>query len=179
MEISSPMVGLPSSRRGSLEGVARRRIKVSTPWTPALSPASSDMDANFSELHALQSPEFREQASSPIGELSPTPRLREVGVAERRPVRTSRDVTSGRSSRPRHRQVLYFPHRHLWTMEYSCKVWCKPCRRRLIPRQHSRLSWRLSCRQPYSILSTDQAPQTPVFAFCLVLSTDSNLSVDS
>ncbi|MQL74980.1 hypothetical protein Taro_007345, partial [Colocasia esculenta] len=55
----------------------------------------------------------------------------------------SRDVTSGRSSRPRHRKVLYFPHRHLWTMEYSCKVWCKPCRRRLIPRQHSRLSWRL------------------------------------
>ncbi|MQL78470.1 hypothetical protein Taro_010896 [Colocasia esculenta] len=28
-------------------------------------------------------------------------------------------------------------------MEYSCKVWCKPCRRRLIPRQHSRHSWRL------------------------------------
>ncbi|MQL85295.1 hypothetical protein Taro_017811 [Colocasia esculenta] len=71
------------------------------------------------------------------------PWLREVGVAERRPVRTSRDVTSGRSSRPRHRKVLYFPHRHLWIMEYSCKVWCKPCRRRLIPRQHSRLSWRL------------------------------------
>ncbi|MQM07435.1 hypothetical protein Taro_040269 [Colocasia esculenta] len=64
-------------------------------------------------------------------------------MAERRPVRTSRDVTSGRSSRPQHRQVLYFPHRHLWTMEYSCKVWCKPCKRRLIPRQHSRLSWRL------------------------------------
>ncbi|MQM16650.1 hypothetical protein Taro_049607, partial [Colocasia esculenta] len=42
-------------------------------------------------------------------------------VAERQPVRTSRDVTSGRSSSPRHRQVLYFPHRHLWTMEYSCK----------------------------------------------------------
>ncbi|MQM12775.1 hypothetical protein Taro_045694 [Colocasia esculenta] len=56
---------------------------------------------------------------------------------------TSCDVTSGRSSRPRHRKVLYFPHRHLWTMEYSCKVWCKPCRRRLIPRQHSRLSCRL------------------------------------
>ncbi|MQM03853.1 hypothetical protein Taro_036640 [Colocasia esculenta] len=72
---------------------------------------------------------------------SPSPRspwLREVGVAERRPVRTSRDVTSGRSSRPRHRNVLYFPHRRLWIMEYSCKVWCKPCRRRLIPRQHSR-----------------------------------------
>ncbi|MQL81483.1 hypothetical protein Taro_013943 [Colocasia esculenta] len=50
---------------------------------------------------------------------------------------------SGRSSRPRHRKVLYFPHRRLWIMEYSCKVWCKPCRRRLIPRQHSRLSWRL------------------------------------
>ncbi|MQM11416.1 hypothetical protein Taro_044322 [Colocasia esculenta] len=58
-------------------------------------------------------------------------------------MRTNRDVTSGRSSRPRHRKVLYFPHRRLWIMEYSCKVWCKPCRRRLIPRQHSRLSWRL------------------------------------
>ncbi|MQL92416.1 hypothetical protein Taro_025038 [Colocasia esculenta] len=59
-------------------------------------------------------------------------------------MRTSRDVTSGRSSRPRHRRVLYIPHRCLWIMEYSCKVWCKPCRRRLIPRQHSRHSWRLS-----------------------------------
>ncbi|MQM19431.1 hypothetical protein Taro_052435 [Colocasia esculenta] len=50
---------------------------------------------------------------------------------------------SGRSSRPRHRKVLYFPHRRLWIMEYSCKFWCKPCRRRLIHRQHSRHSWRL------------------------------------
>ncbi|MQL69428.1 hypothetical protein Taro_001721 [Colocasia esculenta] len=58
-------------------------------------------------------------------------------------MRTSRDVMSGRSNRPRHRQVLYIPHRHLWTMEYSCKVWCKPCKRRLIPRQHSRLNWML------------------------------------
>ncbi|MQM14062.1 hypothetical protein Taro_046989 [Colocasia esculenta] len=58
-------------------------------------------------------------------------------------MRTSRDVTSGRSSRPRHRKVLYFPHRRLWIMEYSCKVWCKPCRRRLTLRQHSRHSWRL------------------------------------
>ncbi|MQL86997.1 hypothetical protein Taro_019534 [Colocasia esculenta] len=33
------------------------------------------------------------------------PWLREVGVVERRPVRTSRDVTSGRSSRPRHRKT--------------------------------------------------------------------------
>ncbi|MQL77946.1 hypothetical protein Taro_010365, partial [Colocasia esculenta] len=72
-----------------------------------------------------------------------SPWLREVGVAERRPVRTSRDVTSGRSSRPRHCKVLYFPHRRLWIMEYSCKVWCKPCRHRLLPRQHSRHSWRL------------------------------------
>ncbi|MQL99813.1 hypothetical protein Taro_032544 [Colocasia esculenta] len=78
-----------------------------------------------------------------VAEFLLQPWLREVGVAERRPVRMSRDVTSGRSSRLRHRQVLYFPHRHLWTMEYSCKVWCKPCRRRLIPRQHSSLSWRL------------------------------------
>ncbi|MQM06465.1 hypothetical protein Taro_039287 [Colocasia esculenta] len=74
-------------------------------------------------------------------------------MAERQPVRTSRDVTSGRSSRPRHRQVLYFPHRHLWTMDYSCKVWCKPCRRRLIPRQHSRLSWRLSPRAPARVFA--------------------------
>ncbi|MQM12012.1 hypothetical protein Taro_044925 [Colocasia esculenta] len=58
-------------------------------------------------------------------------------------MRTSHDVTSGRSSRPRHFKVLYFPHRHLWIMEYSCKVGCKPCRRRVIPRQHSRHSWRL------------------------------------
>ncbi|MQM19032.1 hypothetical protein Taro_052032, partial [Colocasia esculenta] len=71
------------------------------------------------------------------------PWLREVGVAERRPVRTSRDVRSGRSSRPRHRRVLYFPHRRLWIMECSCKVWCRPCRRRPTPRLHSRLSWRL------------------------------------
>ncbi|MQM19064.1 hypothetical protein Taro_052064 [Colocasia esculenta] len=28
-------------------------------------------------------------------------------------------------------------------MECSCKVWCKPCRRRPTPRLHSRLSWRL------------------------------------
>ncbi|MQM23549.1 hypothetical protein Taro_056615 [Colocasia esculenta] len=54
----------------------------------------------------------------------------------------SHDVMSRRSNRPRHREVLYFPHRRLWTTEYSCKVWCKPCRRRLIPRQHSRPSWR-------------------------------------
>ncbi|MQM14650.1 hypothetical protein Taro_047584 [Colocasia esculenta] len=44
----------------------------STLWTPTLTLASSNVDANFSDLHALQSPEFREQASSPIGELSPT-----------------------------------------------------------------------------------------------------------
>ncbi|MQL74583.1 hypothetical protein Taro_006938 [Colocasia esculenta] len=78
-----------------------------------------------------------------VAEILLQPWLREVGVAERRPVRMSRDVTSGRSNRPRHRKALYFPHRRLWITEYSCKVWCKPCRRRLIPRQHSRHSWRL------------------------------------
>ncbi|MQM07339.1 hypothetical protein Taro_040178 [Colocasia esculenta] len=93
--------------------------RASTIWTPTLIPASSDVDANFSDLHALQSQKFRKQATPPIGELSPTPWLREVGVAERRPVRTSRDVTSGWSNKPRHRKVLYFPHRHLWIMEYS------------------------------------------------------------
>ncbi|MQL71089.1 hypothetical protein Taro_003414, partial [Colocasia esculenta] len=50
------------------------------------------------------------------------PWLREVGVAERRPVRTSRDVTSGWSNMPRHRKALYFPHRRLWITEYSCKA---------------------------------------------------------
>ncbi|MQL83513.1 hypothetical protein Taro_016001 [Colocasia esculenta] len=42
-------------------------------------------------------------------------------------MRTSRDVMSGRSNRPQHRKDLYFPHRRLWIMEYSCKVWYKPC----------------------------------------------------
>ncbi|MQL94001.1 hypothetical protein Taro_026651 [Colocasia esculenta] len=77
-----------------------------------------------------------------VAEILFQPWLREVGVVERQPVRTSRDVTSGRSNRPRHHKALYFPHRSLWITEYSCKVWCKPCRRRLIPRQHSRHSWR-------------------------------------
>ncbi|MQL98493.1 hypothetical protein Taro_031200 [Colocasia esculenta] len=78
-----------------------------------------------------------------VAEILLQPWLREVGVAERRPVRTSRDVTSGRSNRPRHRKALYFPHRRLWITEYSCKVWCKPCRPNLIPRKHFRHSWRL------------------------------------
>ncbi|MQM21115.1 hypothetical protein Taro_054149 [Colocasia esculenta] len=52
-------------------------------------------------------------------------------------------MRSGRSSRPRHHRVLYCPHRRLWIMECSCKVWCRPCRRRPTPRLHSRLSWRL------------------------------------
>ncbi|MQL87348.1 hypothetical protein Taro_019889 [Colocasia esculenta] len=58
-------------------------------------------------------------------------------------MRTSRDVRSRRSSRPQHRRVLYFPHHRLWIMECSCKVWCRPCRRRPTPRLHSKLSWRL------------------------------------
>ncbi|MQL76113.1 hypothetical protein Taro_008508 [Colocasia esculenta] len=77
-----------------------------------------------------------------LAEILLQPWLREVGVVEHRPVRTIRDVMIRRSNRPQHREALYFPHRHLWTTEYSCKVWCKPCRRRLIPRQHSRPSWR-------------------------------------
>ncbi|MQL86472.1 hypothetical protein Taro_019003, partial [Colocasia esculenta] len=68
------------------------------------------------------------------------PWLREVGVVERQPVRTSRDVMSRRSNRPQHHEALYFPHCRLWITEYSCQVWYKPCRRRLIPRQHSRHS---------------------------------------
>ncbi|MQL88948.1 hypothetical protein Taro_021515, partial [Colocasia esculenta] len=49
-------------------------VSASTTWTPTLTLASSDVDANFSDLHALQSPEFREQATPTIGELSPTAR---------------------------------------------------------------------------------------------------------
>ncbi|MQL76076.1 hypothetical protein Taro_008462 [Colocasia esculenta] len=51
-----------------------------------------------------------------------SPWLREVGVVERRPVRTSRVVRSEWSSRPQHRRVLYFPHRRLWILECSCKT---------------------------------------------------------
>ncbi|MQM00325.1 hypothetical protein Taro_033054 [Colocasia esculenta] len=47
-------------------------VSASTPWTPTLIPASTDVDANLYDLHALQSPEFREQATPTIGELSPT-----------------------------------------------------------------------------------------------------------
>ncbi|MQM13071.1 hypothetical protein Taro_045992 [Colocasia esculenta] len=46
-------------------------VSASTPWTPTLIPASNDVDANFSDLHALQSQKFRKQGNSPIGELSP------------------------------------------------------------------------------------------------------------
>ncbi|MQM17554.1 hypothetical protein Taro_050526 [Colocasia esculenta] len=65
-------------------------------------------------------------------------------------VRASRDMRIGRSNRPRHHRVLYFPHRRLWIMEYSCKVWCKPCKRRLILRHHSRHNWRLRKELMYS-----------------------------
>ncbi|MQM01850.1 hypothetical protein Taro_034612 [Colocasia esculenta] len=33
-------------------------VSASTIWTPTLTPASSDVDANFSDLHVLQSPKF-------------------------------------------------------------------------------------------------------------------------
>ncbi|MQM10650.1 hypothetical protein Taro_043547, partial [Colocasia esculenta] len=52
-------------------------------------------------------------------------------------------MRSRRSNKPWHHRVLYFPHRRLWIMECSCKVWCRPCSRRPTPRLHSRPSWRL------------------------------------
>ncbi|MQL67938.1 hypothetical protein Taro_000213 [Colocasia esculenta] len=169
-------------------------VSASTLWTPTLSPASSDVDANFSDLHALQTRNPGSKPPQPLGSCPqrlirppaasrslldhrgrhPRPRialelaqepggrpswrlvgnllgqpkdsftkpfdpfgvylkgkypthsvhpwLQEAGVAERRLVRTSRDVTSGRSSRPQHHKVLYFPLRRLWIMEYSCKM---------------------------------------------------------
>ncbi|MQL68281.1 hypothetical protein Taro_000595 [Colocasia esculenta] len=55
---------------------------------------------------------------------------------------TSRGVMIRQSNRPQHHEALCFPHRRQWTMEYSCKVWCRLCRRKPTPRQHSRPSWR-------------------------------------
>ncbi|MQL85069.1 hypothetical protein Taro_017584 [Colocasia esculenta] len=49
------------------------------------------------------------------------PWLREVDVVVCLLVRASRGVRSRRSSRPQHHRVLYFPHRHMWIMECSCK----------------------------------------------------------
>ncbi|MQL76311.1 hypothetical protein Taro_008701, partial [Colocasia esculenta] len=43
---------------------------------------------------------------------------------------TSRGVMIRRSNRPQHHEALCFPHRRQWTMECSCKVWCRPCRPR-------------------------------------------------
>ncbi|MQL68638.1 hypothetical protein Taro_000912 [Colocasia esculenta] len=40
-------------------------------WTPILTPSSSDMDVNFSDLHALQSQKIREQGVASIGGMSP------------------------------------------------------------------------------------------------------------
>ncbi|MQL92491.1 hypothetical protein Taro_025114 [Colocasia esculenta] len=142
---------LPSFGLSSKSSKSQQRIRVghgevgaSTIWMPTLSPASSDVDVNVSDLHVLQSRISGSKLAHPLGSspqrservhinpcgtgeapllyLNPsaTPWLRE-GVAECRPVRTSRDVRSGWSSRPRHRRVLYFPHRRLWINEYSCK----------------------------------------------------------
>ncbi|MQL67780.1 hypothetical protein Taro_000057 [Colocasia esculenta] len=218
--------------------INRRRCCVGVnPMDANTKSSTSDVDANFSDLHALQTRNFGSKPPQPLGSCPqrlirppaasrslldhrgrhPRPRialefaqepggrpswrlvgnflgqpkesftkpfdpfgvylkgkypthsvhpwLREVGMAECRPVRTSRDVTSGRSSRPRHCKVLYFPHRHLWIMEYSCKVWCKPCRRRLIPRQHSRLSWRLRCADEDKVTLGTYMLQTRLVAF--------------
>ncbi|MQL83071.1 hypothetical protein Taro_015549, partial [Colocasia esculenta] len=42
-------------------------VSASTIWTPTLSPASSDVDANFSDLHALQSRIFGSKLAHPLG----------------------------------------------------------------------------------------------------------------
>ncbi|MQL79243.1 hypothetical protein Taro_011678 [Colocasia esculenta] len=159
------------------------------PWTPTLIPASSDLDVNFSGLHAQQSCKLLKQGMATIGGMPPmalrlskrhdvsrrqgpwTPssslesidhaadsesaaRDRRLVLLNRTPwlpvddvevcqlATTSRGVRSRQSSRPRPHRALCFPHHCQWTMEYSCKVWCKPCRRRPTPRQHSRPSWR-------------------------------------
>ncbi|MQM12122.1 hypothetical protein Taro_045035 [Colocasia esculenta] len=41
-------------------------------WTPILKPTSMDVDVKISDLHALQTPKLRGQASPAIGEMSPT-----------------------------------------------------------------------------------------------------------
>ncbi|MQL74063.1 hypothetical protein Taro_006413 [Colocasia esculenta] len=100
--------------------------RVLDPHIPLLSGARSV----FLHRHELDvKPSCRQDLQSAANDLAvnllelpdTAPWLGEVGVAERRPVRKSRDVRSGRSSRPRHHRVLYFPHRRLWIMECSCK----------------------------------------------------------
>ncbi|MQM00941.1 hypothetical protein Taro_033687, partial [Colocasia esculenta] len=80
-----------------------------------------EMGVSFTIDSGIFSQFFEEQEIKAWELISRHPWLREVGVAERRPMRTIRDVRSGRSSRPRHRRVLYFPHCRLWIMECSCK----------------------------------------------------------
>ncbi|MQL91361.1 hypothetical protein Taro_023970 [Colocasia esculenta] len=58
--------GTLASTLGHLSGVS-----VQT-WTPILTPASSDMDVNFSDLHVLQSQKIREQGIATIGGCPPT-----------------------------------------------------------------------------------------------------------
>ncbi|MQM12387.1 hypothetical protein Taro_045304 [Colocasia esculenta] len=42
-------------------------VSVSTIWTPTLSPASSDVNANFSDLHALQNRISGSKLAHPLG----------------------------------------------------------------------------------------------------------------
>ncbi|MQL69302.1 hypothetical protein Taro_001586 [Colocasia esculenta] len=93
-------------------------------WTLRLYLVSIDHAAN-TELAArdrCQVPLDRTVTCSALPIQLFSPWLREVGVVERRPVRTSRDVMSRRSKRPQHHEALYFPHRRLWITEYSCKA---------------------------------------------------------
>ncbi|MQL85170.1 hypothetical protein Taro_017687 [Colocasia esculenta] len=63
-----------ASTLGRLSGVS-----VQT-WTPILIPASSDMDANFSDLHALQSQKMREQDFSSSPRPSYSPKIQSSGL---------------------------------------------------------------------------------------------------
>ncbi|MQM07585.1 hypothetical protein Taro_040423 [Colocasia esculenta] len=71
--VYSDFILLPPSARGfwpkaTLASTLGRLSGVSVQtWTPTLTPTSSDMDANFSDLHALQSQKIREQGMASIG----------------------------------------------------------------------------------------------------------------
>ncbi|MQM12014.1 hypothetical protein Taro_044928 [Colocasia esculenta] len=83
-------------------------VSVSTLWTPTLSPASSDVDANFSDLHALQT---RNSGSKPPQPLGSCPQRSERPSCHLlrgliRPPAASRSLLDHRGRHPRPRIAL-------------------------------------------------------------------------
>ncbi|MQL69578.1 hypothetical protein Taro_001864 [Colocasia esculenta] len=66
LSVHTPAEFWPKARLASIS-IDVDVVSASTLWTPTLSPASSDVDPNFSDLHALQSPKFRNKLPQPLG----------------------------------------------------------------------------------------------------------------